>query len=141
MLYMWDQRLQKHVQARSYNVAVRRRLPATRIGQTHRVTIESDQGDIDLYIRTGEYEDGTLGEVFVGAGKQGSTLQAMLDGWAEVLSISLQHGVPLETLGEHFIGTRFPPAGVTSDGAICTSLFDCVMKYLIKRYALSTANL
>ena len=134
MLYLWNMELQRHVMARSYNVAIRRRLPATRTGETHRVTIECDGGDIDLYIRTGEYEDGTLGEVFVGAGKQGSTLQAMLDGWAELLSISLQHGVPLETLGEHFIGTRFPPAGITSDGQVCTSLFDCVMKYLLRRY-------
>lgn len=115
-------------------MAIRRRLPATRVGQTHRVTIECEGGDIDLYIRTGEYEDGMLGEVFVGAGKQGSTLQAMLDGWAELLSISLQHGVPLETLGEHFLNTKFLPAGVTSDGYACTSLFDCVMRWLLKSY-------
>ena len=116
-------------------MAERRRLPETRNGKTHKMVIEDIYGgEMDLYIRTGEYEDGKLGEIFLGIGKHGGTLAAMLDGWGEMVSVALQHGVPLETIAQKFIGSNFPPQGRTSDGENCTSLYDAIMKYLMREY-------
>ena len=109
---------------------VRSSLPETRTGKTHRLVIYADGGDIDLYVRTGEYEDGALGEVFVSIGKQGSTLQAMLDGWATLFSLCLQYGAPPATLIERFRHTQFPP-----NDRECSSVFDAVVAWLETEYA------
>lgn len=112
----------------------RRRLPATRVGQTHKVTITDMQlGDLDLYVITNRHPgDSAIGEVFLSAGKQGSTLQGLLDGWAVMVSIALQYGVPLEAITEKFRGWSFPPCGATSDSTVpqCASLFDYVARHL-----------
>lgn len=109
----------------------RETLPATRDSKIHKIVIDDVYGgELDLYVITGYYEDGRLGEIFVSIGKQGSTLQGMLDSWAKLLSIALQYGMPLEEIAGKFIGNRFPPHGKTSDGIECTSLIDCVMRYL-----------
>lgn len=112
----------------------RRRLPDTRESKIHKIVIrDNDNGsDYDLYITTGYYEDGMLGEVFLSIGKMGSTLQGLLDGWAMLLSVAMQYGIPLESLENRFVGSNFPPAGATSDGLPCTSVFDFVMRYLLK---------
>ena len=112
----------------------RHKLPATRNSKTHHVVITDtvNGGEYDLYIRTGYYDDGELGEVFVNIGKMGSTLQSMLDGWAMLVSVMLQYGIPLEEFSNRFVNSNFPPQGPTSDGKLCTSVFDYVMQYLLQ---------
>jgi ribonucleoside-diphosphate reductase alpha chain len=91
---------------------------------------------IKAYIRTGEYQDGELGEVFISPDKEGSFIQGVLDGFALLLSIALQYGVPLEKIIEKFMNIRFEPSGMTSDRAVpmATSFFDLMFKKLALRY-------
>jgi len=86
---------------------VRRRLPNKRRGYTQKATIAGH----NLYIRTGEYEDGTLGEIFLDMHKEGAAFRAVMHSFAIAVSIGLQYGVPLEEFCDAFVGTRFEPAG------------------------------
>ena|SRR3990167_886154 len=108
------------------------RLPVTRTGITHKFEV----GDVDGYITTGEYENGSLGEVFITIAKEGSTLSGVMDSLATVTSISLQYGVPLRTLVDKMMLRRFPPDGITSNPEIkfATSIVDYIFKWLGKRY-------
>lgn len=124
-------------------------LPDERKGVTWKVKI-GDLGGVQLgetsmpaegvyikaYIRTGEYLDGELGEVFISPDKEGSFIQGVLDGFALLLSIALQYGVPLEKIIEKFMNIRFEPSGMTSDRAVpmATSFFDLMFKKLALRY-------
>lgn len=112
----------------------RRRMPTTRMGRTHKVTITDPVvGDVDLYVTANYYEDGALGECFLSVGKQGGTLQGMLDSWAILLSVALQHGAELPALVAKFSGTSFSPSGRTDDPKVpqCSSILDYVMRYLV----------
>jgi len=95
--------------------------------------IHSGQGDVDLYITINFYP-GTLkiAELFVDVGKQGTTLQSMLDGWAIQTSVALQYGVPLAVIIEKFRDTVFPPDGRVTGLGIekCSSLFDLIVQVL-----------
>jgi len=111
----------------------RHRLPKRRKGFTQEVMI----GEHKLYLRTGDYEDGKLGEVFLDMHKQGATMSAMLDSFAKLLSISIQHGVPLEELVEVFIHTKFEPKGIVRHDPnvkIATSILDYVFRTLAIEY-------
>jgi len=88
---------------------VRRKLPDLRHGTTQKVTIEHP--DNKLYIRTGLYEDGDLGEIFLDMNKQGALLQAFTHSFAKVVSIDLQYGAPLDLFVDHFAGYSFKPSG------------------------------
>lgn len=106
----------------------RRRLPPTRAGVTHKFDIAGQEG----YLTVGLYEDGTLGELFVTISKEGSTLSGLVDSWATLVSIGLQHGVPLEAICEKLEGTRFEPSGITQNKDIrfCSSITDYIAKWL-----------
>jgi len=107
----------------------RRKLPDFRTGYTQKVKIDGQ----NLYLRTGEYEDGTLGEIFVSLSRTGSTLRALGDGFAMAVSIGLQYGVPLDTYLRTFQNTRFEPAGLVlgHDGIkLCASIFDYIFRDL-----------
>ena len=80
----------------------------------------------------GMYDDGTPGEVFINASKQGSTVSGLLDAFATAISYGLQYGVPLEFLVEKFSNQRFEPSGFTKNPAIplTTSIVDYVFKWL-----------
>jgi ribonucleoside-diphosphate reductase alpha chain len=82
----------------------------------------------------GMYEDGSLGEVFLKLGKQGSTLAGVMDAFSIGISIALQHGVPLETYISKFTNMRFEPAGMTDDPDI--RIAQSVMDYIFRRLAL-----
>ena len=82
----------------------------------------------------GMYEDGSLGEVFLKLGKQGSTLAGVMDAFSIGISIALQHGVPLETYIQKFTNMRFEPAGMTDDPDI--RIAQSVMDYIFRRLAL-----
>lgn len=110
--------------------ARRERLPDTRPSQTHKFTI----GGFEGYIVTGFYNDGRLGEVFINAAKEGSTVSGLLDSIALLLSIGLQHGVPLESLVHKLKGAQFEPAGFTPnpDIRLAKSIVDYVARYLMQ---------
>lgn len=85
----------------------RRELPNRRRGYTQKARI----GGHTVYLTTGEYEDGTLGEVFLTTHKNGTMVRALLDAVARTWSIALQHGVPLSKLVDANLHTRFEPCG------------------------------
>ena len=89
-------------------IAHRRRLPDRRAGYTQKARI----GNHKIYLRTGEYEDGTLGEIFLDMHKEGAAFRSMTNCFAIAISLGLQHGVPLEEFVDAFSFTRFEPNGV-----------------------------
>jgi ribonucleoside-diphosphate reductase alpha chain len=115
------------------HAARRRELPPRRAGYTQKAAV----GGHRLYLRTGEYEDGTLGEVFVALHKEGAAFRGLMDNFAIAVSLGLQHGVPLESYVEAFTFTRFGPAGaVEGDPAVAhaTSLLDYTFRHLAANY-------
>ncbi|MBB4287026.1 vitamin B12-dependent ribonucleotide reductase [Roseospira goensis] len=110
----------------------RRRLPDRRKGYTQKAVI----GGHKVYLRTGEYEDGKLGEIFVDMHKEGAAFRSLMNNFAIAISIGLQYGVPLEEFVEAFTFTRFEPSGmVEGNGAIkmATSILD----YMFREIAIS----
>jgi ribonucleoside-diphosphate reductase alpha chain len=113
-------------------VRARRKLPAIRNGKT----ISADIDGQSVFIHTGEYEDGTLGEVFIDTYKQGSPFKGLLDLLAISVSYGLQHGVPLQMYIDKFTLTQFEPAGHVKHPFIkkCTSIPDYVFRELGRIY-------
>jgi ribonucleotide reductase alpha subunit len=107
----------------------RRRLPKRR----HGFTQEARLGGHKVFLRTGEYEDGTLGEIFIDMHKEGAAFRSMMNCFAIAVSMGLQYGVPLEDLVDQFVFTRFEPGGRV-DGhenlKACTSVVDYVFRVL-----------
>ena len=118
------------------NEATRQRLPDTRRSITHRVIIEGEGGDHQLYMTVGLYDDGRPGELFVRLGKAGSTLNGLLDVIGIELSFGLQHGVPLALYCRKLRDIAFPPAGPTSNPDIpsCVSVVDYIARWLEREY-------
>lgn len=111
----------------------RRHLPNRRYGHTQKFRT----GGHKFYLKTGEYKDGTLGEVFLICDKEGGFLQAVASIWAKTASIGLQYGVPLEELVSALLGTRFEPNGpVMGHERLknCTSIFDAIARHLAVEY-------
>jgi ribonucleoside-diphosphate reductase alpha chain len=109
---------------------VRKRLPKSRPATTTSFSVGGAEG----YMTAGAYEDGSLGEVFLKLGKQGSTLAGVMDAFSIAVSIGLQYGVPLETFVEKFTNLRFEPAGMTDDKDI--RMAQSMMDYIFRRLAL-----
>jgi len=114
------------------SIARRKHMPEDITAHRHRFEISGHKG----YIIMGEYPDGTLGEVFLKLGKNGSTMGGLIDGFTQLMSIALQYGVPLEKLIRSFVHTKFEPAGFTSNPNIrfADSLYDYLFKLLDVRY-------
>ena len=113
--------------------AYRRKLPNRRGGYTQSASI----GGTKLYLRTGEYEGGTLGEIFLDIHKEGAAFRAVLNCFAIAVSMGLQYGVPLEEFCDAFLFTRFEPNGMVlgSDTVkFSTSLIDFVFRELAISY-------
>jgi ribonucleoside-diphosphate reductase alpha chain len=113
--------------------ARRRELPARRAGYTQKAAV----GGHRLFLRTGEYDDGSLGEMFIALHKEGAAFRGLMDNFAHAVSLGLQHGVPLEAYVEAFTFTRFGPAGaVDGDPAVAhaTSLLDYAFRHLAANY-------
>jgi hypothetical protein len=111
----------------------RRSLPARRTGYTQKASI----GGHKLFLRTGEYTDGKLGEIFIGLHKEGPAFRGLMDNFAIAVSLGLQNGVKLDDFVEAFTFTRFGPAGsVEGDPAVAraTSLLDYVFRNLSANY-------
>ena len=112
----------------------RRPLPDERKSTTHTVTIQDATGDMTVHIRVGFYDEARteVGEVFIEVGKQGSTLNGLLDVIGRLCSYALQYGVPLSELAPKLTGHPFPPAGPTSNPRIphCSTTPDYVLRWL-----------
>jgi ribonucleoside-diphosphate reductase alpha chain len=113
-------------------IVERKSLPAKRRGFTQKAKIN---GQV-LFLRTGEYQDGTLGEIFIDLAKEGSTLRSLMNCFAIAISVGLQYGVPLDEFVEKFVFTKFEPAGMVDHPNIktTTSLVDFVFRALAYEY-------
>jgi ribonucleoside-diphosphate reductase alpha chain len=114
------------------SIVERRALPAKRRGFTQKAKINGQT----IFLRTGEYADQTLGEIFIDMAKEGATMRSMLNCFAIAVSIGLQYGVPLEEYVEKFVFTRFDPAGFVEHPNIksTTSIVDFVFRVLGYEY-------
>ena len=111
----------------------REKLPGRRKGYTQKAIV----GGHKVYLRTGEYDDGRLGEIFIDMHKEGAAFRAMMNNFAIAISLGLQYGVPLEEYVEAFTFTRFEPAGmVQGNEAIknATSILDYIFRELAISY-------
>src|SRR5262249_32571669 len=114
-------------------IARRRRLPDRRAGYTQKARI----GNHKVYLRTGEYEDGALGEIFIDMHKEGAAFRSMTNCFAIAVSLGLQHGVPLEEFVDAFVFTRFEPNGIVSGNPhikMSTSIIDYIFRELAVTY-------
>jgi ribonucleoside-diphosphate reductase alpha chain len=114
-------------------LAHRRRLPDRRAGYTQKARV----GNHKVYLRTGEYEDGTLGEIFLDMHKEGAAFRSMTNCFAIAISLGLQHGVPLEEFVDAFQFTRFEPNGVVQGNPhikMTTSIIDYIFRELAITY-------
>lgn len=110
----------------------RRKLPTRRKGYTQKATI----GGHKVYLRTGEYEDGMLGEIFIDMHKEGASFRSLMNSFAMAISIGLQYGVPLEEYVDAFAFTRFDPSGmVTGNDAI--KMANSILDYIFRELAIS----
>ncbi len=111
----------------------REKLPERRKGYTQKAIV----GGHKVYLRTGEYRDGSLGEIFIDMHKEGAGFRAMMNNFAIAISVGLQYGVPLEEFVEAFTFTRFEPAGmVQGNDSIknATSILDYIFRELAVSY-------
>jgi ribonucleoside-diphosphate reductase alpha chain len=124
--------IHEHIESKVFR-SVRRKLPTRRQGITYEATV----GGTKLYLRTGEYEDGSLGEIFVDSFKDGASYRSLLNCFSVAVSKALQYGVPLEELVDSFTYTRFEPAGhVIGHDNIknATSIIDFIFRTLGHQY-------
>ncbi|MFN7971830.1 MAG: LAGLIDADG family homing endonuclease [Acidobacteriota bacterium] len=114
-------------------LARRRRLPDRRKGYTQKATV----GQHKIYIRTGDYEDGSLGEIFLDMHKEGAAFRSLMNCFAIAISLGLQHGVPLEEFVDAFVFTRFEPNGIVQGNnkiKMVTSIIDYIFRELAISY-------
>jgi ribonucleoside-diphosphate reductase alpha chain len=111
----------------------REKMPQRRKGYTQKANV----GGHKVYLRTGEYEDGNLGEIFIDMHKEGAGFRAMMNNFAIAVSVGLQYGVPLEEFVDAFTFTKFEPAGmVQGNDSIksATSILDYIFRELAVSY-------
>ncbi len=114
-------------------IAKRRKLPDRRNGYTQKVKINGQT----VYLRTGDYDNGELGEIFIDMAKEGAAYRSLLNNFAIAISLGLQHGVPLEEFVDAFIFTRFEPSGPVSGHKrikMSTSVIDYIFRELAVSY-------
>lgn len=113
-------------------IVERKQLPAKRRGYT----IKGKVGGQAIFLRTGEYSDGTLGEIFVDMAKEGATMRSLLNSFAIAISVGLQYGVPLEEFVDKFAFSRFEPSGMVEHPNIksATSVLDYIFRVLAYEY-------
>ena len=114
-------------------ITTRTRLPHRRKGYTQKAVV----GGHKVYLRTGEYEEGRIGEIFIDMHKEGAAFRSLMNNFAIAISIGLQYGVPLEEFVDAFTFTRFEPSGMVSGNdaiKMSTSLLDYVFRELAISY-------
>ena len=127
------ERIVERVVERVERVRDRERLPDRRKGYTQKAVV----GGHKVYLRTGEYQDGRIGEIFIDMHKEGAAFRSLMNNFAIAISVGLQYGVPLDEYVDAFTFTRFEPAGlVQGNDAIknATSILDYVFRELAISY-------
>jgi ribonucleoside-diphosphate reductase alpha chain len=127
------ERIVERIIEREVEVRNREKMPDRRKGYTQKAVV----GGHKVYLRTGEYDDGRLGEIFIDMHKEGAAFRAMMNNFAISISLGLQYGVPLDEFVEAFTFTRFEPAGmVMGNDRIknATSILDYVFRELAVSY-------
>ena len=117
----------------AHGAARRTRLPDRRKGYIQKATV----GGHKVYLHTGEFDDGSLGEIFIDMHKEGAAFRSLMNNFAIAVSLGLQYGVPLEEFVDAFVFTRFEPAGqVTGNDRIsrATSILDYIFRELAVSY-------
>ena len=116
-----------------FSKKIRAKLPDRRKGYTQKATIDKNK----VYLRTGEYMDGRLGEIFIDMHKEGAAFRSLMNNFAIAISIGLQYGVPLEEFVEAFTFTKFEPSGEVKGNTeikSATSILDYIFKELAISY-------
>ncbi|WP_072394502.1 vitamin B12-dependent ribonucleotide reductase [Hyphomicrobium sp. CS1GBMeth3] len=114
-------------------ISEREKMPGRRKGYTQKASV----GGHKVYLRTGEYDDGSLGEIFIDMHKEGAAFRSLMNNFAIAISLGLQYGVPLEEYVEAFTFTRFEPAGLVQGNETiknATSILDYIFRELAVSY-------
>jgi ribonucleoside-diphosphate reductase alpha chain len=125
--------IERVVERAVYQPPARRKLPDRRKGYIQKSTV----GGHKVYLHTGEYDDGEVGEIFIDMHKEGAAFRSLMNNFAIAISIGLQYGVPLDEFVDAFVFTRFDPAGpVTGNDSItsATSILDYIFRELAISY-------
>ena len=120
------------VAVRQLRMMQRERLPNRRTGYTQKAIV----GGHKVYLRTGEYEDGHLGEIFIDMHKEGAAFRSLMNSFAIAISLGLQYGVPLEEFVDAFIFSRFEPNGLVN-GSDHIKMATSVIDYIFRELAIS----
>ena len=119
----------------SDKVGKRFSMPDRRKGYIQKATI----GDHKVYLHTGEYEDGKIGEIFIDTSKEGELVKALMNNFAISVSLGLQYGVPLDEFISAFVGTKFEPSGkVLGNDRILSAT--SILDYIFRELAISYQN-
>ncbi len=117
------------------NVEKRFSMPDRRKGYIQKATI----GDHKVYLHTGEYEDGKIGEIFIDTSKEGELVKALMNNFAIAISLGLQYGVPLDEFINAYVGTKFEPSGkVYGNDRILSA--SSILDYIFRELAISYQN-
>ena len=120
---------------KSENNGKRFSMPDRRKGYIQKATI----GDHKVYLHTGEYEDGKIGEIFIDTSKEGELVKALMNNFAIAVSLGLQYGVPLDEFINAFVGTKFEPSGkVHGNDRILSA--SSILDYIFRELAISYQN-
>jgi ribonucleoside-diphosphate reductase alpha chain len=128
-----DRSTDTHFKRQLSSVIEKKNMPARRTGFTQKASV----GGQTIFVRTGEYEDGTLGEIFVDMHKEGATFRSLMNCFAIAVSVGLQYGVPLEEFVDKFTFTRFEPSGMVAGHQnikSATSIIDYIFRMLGYEY-------
>ncbi|HKH34519.1 MAG TPA: vitamin B12-dependent ribonucleotide reductase, partial [Beijerinckiaceae bacterium] len=126
------ERIVERIVERFVAKAERTRLPHRRKGYTQKANV----GGHKVYLRTGEYEDGRLAEIFIDMHKEGSAFRSLMNNFAIAISLGLQYGVPLEEYVEAFTFTRFEPSGIV-EGNETIKMATSILDYIFRELAIS----
>ena len=119
----------------SENIGKRFSMPDRRKGYIQKATI----GNHKVYLHTGEYEDGKIGEIFIDTSKEGELVKALMNNFAIAISLGLQYGVPLDEFVNAYIGTKFEPSGkVNGNDRILSAT--SILDYIFRELAISYLN-
>ena len=125
----------KSKNSNSDNNGKRFSMPDRRKGYIQKATI----GDHKVYLHTGEYEDGKIGEIFIDTSKEGELVKALMNNFAIAVSLGLQYGVPLDEYISAFVGTKFEPSGkVYGNDRILSA--SSILDYIFRELAISYQN-
>ena len=126
---------QNFVKKLSEGVSKRFSMPDRRKGYIQKVTI----GNHKVYLHTGEYEDGKIGEIFIDTSKEGELVKALMNNFAIAISLGLQYGVPLDEFINAYVNTKFEPSGkVTGNDRILSA--SSILDYIFRELAISYQN-